>query len=158
MERYTWKSEKVPGISFSGFPLILSWAMTIHKSQGSTLDAAIMNLGPGVFSVGQTYVALSRVRSLEGVYLTEFDQFGIKASSKVRTFYKSLNTPEDPQTPSPVPPERPQVIATCGLPSFPPHIPSNPPAEEIPDLEPSTQQCKSNDIRAFFKIPSSAST
>ena len=158
MERYTWKSEKVPGISFSGFPLILSWAMTIHKSQGSTLDAAIMNLGPGVFSVGQTYVALSRVRSLEGVYLTEFDQLGIKASSKVRTFYKNLNTPEDPQTPSPVPPEQPQVIATCGLPSFPPNIPSNPTAEEIPDLEPSTQQCKSNDIRAFFKIPSSAST
>ena len=60
----------VPLAEFQQIPLRLAWAVTIHKSQGQTYDEVVIDMGRGAFSPGQTYVALSRVRSLEGLYLT----------------------------------------------------------------------------------------
>jgi ATP-dependent exoDNAse (exonuclease V) alpha subunit len=55
--------------SFRQYPIKLAWAMTIHKSQGKTFNKVIIDLGRGAFAHGQTYVALSRCRTFEGIFL-----------------------------------------------------------------------------------------
>jgi ATP-dependent DNA helicase PIF1 len=90
MTPHIWPSEVIPGIGVSQVPLILAWALTIHKSQGSTLDIAEIDAGSGIFECGQTYVALSRVKSLEGLYLSSFDASKVRISKKVQDFYLRL--------------------------------------------------------------------
>jgi ATP-dependent exoDNAse (exonuclease V) alpha subunit len=73
----------------SQIPLMLAWAITVHKSQGMTLDAALCDLD-GAFAEGQIYVALSRVKSIEGLFLQSFNPKYIKINPKVVEFYKQL--------------------------------------------------------------------
>ena len=63
------------------FPLILAYAVTIHKCQGLSLDCAIVNLSDNVFSAGMAYVAISRVRTLAGLHLVAFDPKSIMVST-----------------------------------------------------------------------------
>jgi ATP-dependent DNA helicase PIF1 len=90
MDYHVWRSESLPDIGISQIPLILAWALTIHKSQGVSLDMAEIDVGNGIFECGQTYVALSRVRSLDGLYLKSFNKRKILTSSKVKKFYQNL--------------------------------------------------------------------
>ena len=92
---YAWKSEKIPGIAVLQIPLILSWAISIHKSQGATLDMAEIDIGSNIFECGQSYVALSRVKSLEGLYLKGFDINKIKVLKKVKKYYEDLTEYEN---------------------------------------------------------------
>ncbi len=57
--------------TFEQYPLRLAWAVTIHKSQGKTFDQVIIDMDTGAFEFGQTYVALSRCRTLEGIVLRQ---------------------------------------------------------------------------------------
>lgn len=92
MNYHVWSSEIIPGVGISQVPLILAWALTIHKAQGATLDLAEVDVGSGIFECGQTYVALSRVKSLEGLYLRSFDANRIKINRYVQEFYDKLET------------------------------------------------------------------
>lgn len=90
IEPHIWKNEKYEGYGIQQIPLILSWAITIHKAQGITLDEACINIGSSVFEYGQTYVALSRIKSLDGLYIKSLDVSRIKANPKVIDFYKKI--------------------------------------------------------------------
>lgn len=69
-------------------PLISAWALTIHKSQGATIESAIVDVGSSVFEDGQAYVALSRVRDIKGLYLSDYNRISIHANPKVLEFFK----------------------------------------------------------------------
>lgn len=73
------------------FPLMLAWAVTIHKSQGKTLSNVLIDLGSGAFTHGQVYVALSRCRSLFGISLVNpIKMSDIKCHERVKQFYNNF--------------------------------------------------------------------
>lgn len=97
--RYTYNQkeqkveEEILG-SFQQFPLRLAWAITIHKSQGLTFNQVKIDLSGGVFAGGQTYVALSRCRSLKGIALQEpVKREDIYVNQEVVKFSKTYNDP-----------------------------------------------------------------
>lgn len=92
LARHIWSVEDKNGaMTRSQFPIILAWACTIHKGQGATLDYAICDLGPSVFAEGQAYVALSRVRNLKGLFISELYPPCIKANPDAIAFEKKIN-------------------------------------------------------------------
>ena len=84
------QSADYPSICIGQIPLSLAWALTIHKIQGASLSIADMDLGNSIFEYGQTYVALSRVKSLEGLYLSAFNPNRIRANPIVKMFYSNI--------------------------------------------------------------------
>ena len=78
-------------VQMTQYPLRHAWGLTIHKSQGMTLERALINAGRFIFSPGQTYTALSRVRSLEGLSLVDFDPNKVIVDPSVVEFYKNLS-------------------------------------------------------------------
>ena len=87
---HSWMSDEIKGLGIKQLPLSLCWAITIHKSQGITLDSAIIDAGDNIFECGQIYVALSRIKSLDGLFLKEFNYKEIKTNHKVKKYYESL--------------------------------------------------------------------
>ncbi len=80
--------EEVVG-TFIQYPLRLAWAVTIHKSQGQTYDSVIVDMGGGAFAHGQTYVALSRCRRMETLYLKKEIRHGdVLVDPLVKEFMK----------------------------------------------------------------------
>ena len=71
-------------------PLILAWAITIHKAQGMTLEYIKTDIGSTIFEYGQAYVVLSRVKNIEGLSLLNIDYSKIKAHPKILEYYKTF--------------------------------------------------------------------
>ena len=85
-------SETCSCVAYKQIPLTLAWAITIHKAQGVTLDSAEIYVGDEIFEEGQTYVAISRIKTLEGLYLKSFNYKKILVNHKVKEFYDNLKT------------------------------------------------------------------
>lgn len=88
VERFTWRydAQDEDSASFSQFPLRLAWAMTIHKAQGLTLDSAFLDIR-AAREPGQAYVAVSRVRTLAGLFFKEWFK-GVHVSPEAIQFYQ----------------------------------------------------------------------
>ena len=87
----TWSSDDEPdSLKREQIPLRVAYALTIHKAQGASLDSALVDVGPSTFECGQAYVALSRVRSLESLFIFEIAEKSFRAHSTVKAFYESL--------------------------------------------------------------------
>jgi ATP-dependent DNA helicase PIF1 len=79
--------------SFTQYPLRLAWAVTIHKAQGKTFDAVVIDVGRGTFAPGQAYVALSRCRSLAGLVLhTPLKPEHVLIDARARAFLARAET------------------------------------------------------------------
>jgi len=98
--RYTYdyhskKMEQEVVGTFRQFPMALGWAITIHKSQGMTMEKLTLDLGSGAFCEGQTYVALSRAKTIEGITLAQpIKMQDVKVNPIVLEFYKKLGIEE----------------------------------------------------------------
>jgi ATP-dependent DNA helicase PIF1 len=77
-------------IGKSQIPLILAWAITIHKAQGMSLDYLQTDIGKDIFEYGQIYVVLSRIRNIEGLSLFNIDYSKIRAHPKILSYYSDL--------------------------------------------------------------------
>lgn len=78
--------------TFTQYPLKLAWAITIHKSQGMTFDRMHFDLSNGTFMPGQAYVAISRLRTLDGLTLSQnISWYDIKQNSEIKAFANTFN-------------------------------------------------------------------
>jgi ATP-dependent exoDNAse (exonuclease V) alpha subunit len=93
VERHSWKLDEdgKTRAEVAQLPLRLAWAITIHKSQGMSLDAAEIDLSRS-FTPGMGYVALSRVRSMDGVYLTGINQMALQLHPLIFEFDAEMRT------------------------------------------------------------------
>ena len=95
IEPHTWIiQEKKGSIKRIQIPLKLAWGVTIHKIQGASLDMVEIDIGSNIFEYGQSYVGLSRVRTLDGLYIRDFNPKKIKAHPKVIEFYDNQSLQE----------------------------------------------------------------
>jgi len=89
---HVWKIEGETNLGREQIPLRLAYALTIHKAQGASLDSAFIDIGSSTFEYGQAYVALSRVRNLNSLFVYEFDPKAFRVHPAVNDFYNGLRT------------------------------------------------------------------
>jgi ATP-dependent DNA helicase PIF1 len=94
IEYNTWLRKKEnnnePDFGVMQLPLILAYAITIHKIQGKTFDKVYADIGNNIFESGQAYVALSRIRNLNSLYLKDFNENKVFSCDRVSQFYKTI--------------------------------------------------------------------
>ena len=94
ISEYKWSladdNKKEPNVYKFQLPLVLAWAITIHRSQGATLDYIETDLGSSIFEYGQVYVVLSRVKTKEGIFIKNINFNKIKANPKAVEYYNNL--------------------------------------------------------------------
>jgi ATP-dependent DNA helicase PIF1 len=129
VEPHTWRYEEdgKERASVSQLPLRLAWAITIHKSQGMSLDAALIDLSRA-FTYGMGYVALSRVRAIEGLYLSGINNMALKLHPQIFLFDKEIRA------------ESRRLADEIG------QVPA---AVEIPDIEPAYNEDLFEDLRRW---------
>lgn len=88
-QKVSGKMQKVVVASRTQYPLKVAYALTVHKSQGSTLDRAVIDISEA-FAEGQVYVGLSRVRDLKSLSVSSFAHSRVKVNSECLNFYKNL--------------------------------------------------------------------
>ena len=88
----TWDCFDLEGVKRKQIPLVLAYAITIHKAQGATLDCVLIDVGASTFEYGQAYVALSRLRNLDSLYIWNLEPEAFRTHTKVKEFYESLRT------------------------------------------------------------------
>jgi len=92
---WTMRINETVRIKRTQYPLILSWCITVHKSQGCTIDLLRVNLDDKVFAEGMTYCALSRAKSLEGLSIVAIDWDHVYTSKRVKAFYAKYIKPRE---------------------------------------------------------------
>lgn len=88
IEHATWELPDLPGVLRRQIPLRLAYAITVHKAQGATLDCALIDVGSKTFEFGQAYVALSRVKDLDGLFIHDLEATAFRAHPRVKEFYE----------------------------------------------------------------------
>ena len=76
--------------SMTGLPIVLSWGATVHKTQGATLDGIVVDMEKFGFTHSLAYVAFTRVRKLEDLFIVNFSERNIKQSAAAIAFYKKI--------------------------------------------------------------------
>lgn len=87
---HAWPIDEYEFVSRVQIPLRLAYASTIHKSQGCSLDSALIDIGSSNWEHGQSYTALSRCRSLDALYVYDFTPTSFKVHPSVTAFYKNF--------------------------------------------------------------------
>lgn len=90
IEYFTDYDEKNPKSFISHMPVRTCYALSIHKSQGMTIDALELDLGPNIFTAGQAYTALSRAKTLQSIKIIDVDKSSFKINPYVKKFYNDI--------------------------------------------------------------------